>query len=203
MFFNCRVGKVLVEDNFVYTYTNNSRYKSEMVFNTTYAGINTLLRGSGLNAIDFKLELTELVLIKIPDEFNNLGVTVMDGQYFSTIYHPNSKCHSLTHVRYTPHIKWYEKDCHANPYRISKGSCKSKYAHMINDAKRYIPILGKATYLESRYAVKVVPARNELNDGRPIVIKEHYTNNDGTVFVSVLGSKIDTIYDLENYLEKY
>ena len=201
--FNCKVNKIDVNDGLVEIYSDDFKHKSIKVFNTTYAGINSLLVSSGFEKLDFRLELTELAFVKLPKEIQNLGITIMDGQFFSLIYYPSLNCHSLTHVRYTPHIQWHEKDYCINPYKVSDVKYKSKYIHMLNDAKRYLPILNKAKYLKSMYTIKAVPVRNEINDGRPIVFKEHYKDNRGALFVSILGSKIDTIYDLENYLVKY
>ena len=201
--FNCKAKKINVVDGLVEISTDNLKYKFTKVFNTTYAGINSLLDSSGFNKLDFRLEMTELAFIKLPNEIQKLGFTIMDGQFFSSIYYPALKCHSLTHVRYTPHIQWNERDYCTDPYKISDKEHKSKYIFMLNDAKRYLPILNKAKYLKSMYTIKAVPTRNEINDGRPIVFKEHYNENQGVLFVSILGSKVDTIYDLENYLVKH
>lgn len=200
--FNCKVSRVNIADDSVEIYGSDFKYKSKKTFNTTYAGINSLLSYSGFEKLDFRLEMTELAFVKFPNEIQNLGFTIMDGQFFSSIYYPSLKCHSLTHVRYTPHIQWHEKDYCINPYKISDKKHKSKYIFMLNDAKRYLPILNKAKYLKSMYTIKAVPVRNEINDGRPIVFKEHHNDNQGNLFVSILGSKIDNIYDLENYLIK-
>lgn len=198
--FNSKVKKIEIEDNLVNLNTKKNIYKSEKVFNATYAGINDLLAKSNLEKLDFKSELTEIVLIEPPKEIKHFGITIMDGQYWSTMPYPAFNCHSLSHVRYTPHSQWYEKDYCIDPYKISNKEHKSKQLYMLNDAKRYLPIMNKSKYLGSKYTIKTVVARNEANDGRPIVIKEHSKN---PLVVSVLGSKIDNIYDLENYLKKY
>ena len=200
--FNSKVRKIYVKDGLANLQVHDLQYKAEKVFNTTYAGINILLQDSGFEKLDFRLELTELAFVKLPKEIKKLGFTIMDGQFFSSIYYPALNCHSLSHVRYTPHIEWNEKDYCIDPYNLADKSQKSKYLHMLNDAKRYIPILKSAKYLHSKYTIKAVPVRNETNDGRPIVLKEHINDRDLLV-VSILGSKIDNIYDLEKYLNKY
>jgi hypothetical protein len=50
-------------------------------------------------------------------------------------------------------------------------------------------------YLDSIYEVKTILSDREIDDGRPVVYKEHSDQ-----FVSILGSKIDSIYDLEEYI---
>ena len=61
---------------------------------------------------------------------------------------------------YTKIVKDYEK--------------KSNFRYMINDAKRYIPLLENAVYKDSIYEVKTVQVKNETDDGRPILFTKDY-----------------------------
>lgn len=45
---------------------------------------------------------------------------------------------------------------------------------MINDAKRYIPLLEDAVYKDSIYEVKTIQVKNETDDGRPILFTKDY-----------------------------
>lgn len=195
--FNTKVHRLSVEGELARLETKNFQYMAKKVFNATYAGINELLSKSQYETLDFKLELTEIALISPPEELKKLGITVMDGQYFSTMPYPAFDCHSLTHVRYTPHAHWYEKEKCLNTYAIADKEYKSKWKYMLYDAKRYLPSIDKSKYLGSKFTIKAIVSRNEANDGRPIVIKEHVQE---PLIVTILGSKIDNIYDLENYI---
>ena len=138
--------------------TDNLKYKFTKVFNTTYAGINSLLDSSGFNKLDFRLEMTELAFVKLPNEIQKLGFTVMDGQFFSSIYYPALKCHSLTHVRYTPHIQWNERDYCIEPYKISDKKHKSKYFSYIRKAKykkELIELQNLCRILDNRYNILI------------------------------------------------
>jgi hypothetical protein len=79
---------------------NDAVCRASYVFNCTYADIE--FAGVTLRA-GIKRELAEMVLIAPPPELRNLGVTVMDGPFFSTMPFPAAGLHSLSHVRYTPH----------------------------------------------------------------------------------------------------
>jgi hypothetical protein len=61
------------------------------------------------------------------------------------------------------------------------------------DASRYVPCLRDLRYESSLFDVKTVWIGSESDDGRPILIHRH---RDGPLLCSVLGSKIDNIYDL-------
>ena len=70
---------------------------------------------------------------------------------------------------------------------------QTRVDRMVRDAQRYIPEVGKAEYRDSLFEVKTVLVKNETDDGRPILFEE-YANLPG--LHSILGGKIDTIYDV-------
>lgn len=180
---------------------DGNKWSGSALFNVTYAGINSILRNSGFEPLDLKLELTEVCLVEPPSSLSKMGITVMDGPFFSLMPFPAKNCHSLTHVRYTPHVAWREKVVQHEPYNYMQQYEKiSKFVYMRNDAARYIPALGNVKYLDSLFEMKCIVSRSEDNDGRPIVIKCHQSK---PLFMSILGAKIDNIYDLELELQKY
>ncbi|RBQ29245.1 FAD-dependent oxidoreductase [Aliarcobacter vitoriensis] len=197
--YNTSVNKIEKKEKALVLTQTGEIYSTDNLFNITYASINNLLQNSNFSLLDFKLEFAEIALIKPPKELKTLGITIMDGEYWSSMPFPTYNCHSLSHVRYTPHYSWFEKEKCINPYELLKIKPQTKSLYMIKDASRYVPIIDKAEYIKSLYTIKTIVSRNEDNDGRPIVIKKH--NNKPNIY-SILGSKIDNIYDLENYLKE-
>jgi hypothetical protein len=61
------------------------------------------------------------------------------------------------------------------------------------DAARYLPALAALTHRGSWWAVKTVLPRNEVDDGRPILL---HRDPAAPGLVSVLGSKLDNVYDV-------
>lgn len=164
------------------------------VFNCTYSQINQLLNQSGLPLIPLKHEITELALIEPPREMRNLGVTVMDGPFFSTMPFPAEKLHTLSHVRYTPHESWVEPETLRDPQEYLKTRLiRSNYDYMIRDASRYMPVLREAKHVRSLFTVKTVLLQNEIDDGRPIVLRWH---PELAGMATVMGGKIDNIFDV-------
>lgn len=172
--------------------------EAETVFNVTYAGLNALLLASGRQALPLKHEFTEIALVEPPEEFSAHAVTVMDGPFFSMMPYPSRGLHSLTHVRYTPHYSWVDEPGGASPYAIAQRlRFESRWRHMVADAQRYVPSIAQTRYRESITDVKTVLTRNERDDGRPILFKVHGT---APGVYSVMGGKIDNIYDLFDVL---
>lgn len=170
------------------------------VFNCTYAGLNRVLTASGLDPIPLKHEITEMAMVEAPPPFDNMGITVMCGPFFSIMPFPPLGCHSLSHVRYTPHCEWAEggdSDSTGAYERLSETRFSSHFGHMIRDAARYVPGLADCRYLESLWEVKTVLPRSEVDDSRPILLWEDYGIPGLTC---VLGSKIDSVYDVLDHV---
>ncbi len=69
---------------------------------------------------------------------------------------------------------------------------------MIRDAGRYLPAILNVKYINSLFEVKTVLVKNETDDGRPILFEQH---EELPGFYSVLGGKIDNIYDVLEKLD--
>lgn len=172
---------------------DNLIINSRFVFNCTYSGLNQFLGDFPEIRIGLKHEVTEMALIKVPDQLKDLGVTVMDGPFFSLMPFPARGLHTLSHVRYTPHINWRDVQG-IDPYKhLSDYNQITRADRMIRDAGRYLPSILKSEYFESLFEIKTVLLKNEIDDGRPILFEKHL---ELPGCYSILGGKIDNIYDV-------
>ena len=175
--------------------------RAKYVFICTYSNINKLMIHSELPLLPLKHEVTEICLINAPQRLRSIGVTVMDGPFFSTMPFPSQKLHSLSHVRYTPHYSWIDQHNFIDGDKLLRErSLNSNYIYMQKDAQRYLPLLKKAQYEKSLFEIKTVLLNNEIDDGRPILFKKDY-GGVSNLFV-ILGGKIDNIYDVIEKLEE-
>lgn len=164
--------------------------RARYVFNCTYAALDQA--GARLRSI-VKKELAEIALIEPAPVFAGVGVTVMDGPFFSTMPFPARGCHSLSHVRHTPHAAWIDP-------AEAVTRARSRMTEMIRDASRYMPAMSRARPLGSLYDIKAVLTRTEASDARPILFEE---SPDSRRVISILGGKIDNIYDVLDVLEAH
>lgn len=169
------------------------------IFNVSYSNLNTLAAASSFAHMDLKHEMAEIALVNPPPELSGLGVTVMDGPFFSTMPYPAEHLYSLTHVRYTPHYSLIDQTGATPPNAKSYPPLTSRWRHMIQDASRFLPCMQNATYRTSLFDVKTVLIRNERDDGRPILLRAQ--DSEGRIF-AVLGAKIDNVYDLFEALQQ-
>lgn len=163
------------------------------VFNCTYSDLNQLGGEFPGTVTPLKQEITEMALMQVPPALSGVGITVMDGPFFSMLPFPARGLHTLSHVRYTPHLQWQDQRG-IDPYgRMDKYEKSTRADRMIRDVSRYLPVMSEARYVESLFEVKTVLAKNETDDGRPILFEKHAALPG---CYSVLGGKIDNIYDV-------
>ncbi len=168
------------------------------LFNCTYSGLNQLSGEFPGTRTRLKHEITEMALVKAPPALEGLGVTVMDGPFFSMMPFPARGLHTLSHVRYTPHFSWQDEGGD-DPYRkLQEYARDSRVDRMLRDVGRYMPSVLDAKYADSLFEVKTILQKNEGDDGRPILFEQH-AELPGCY--SVLGGKIDNIYDVLEKLE--
>ena len=180
------------------TESKSQHLTADNVFNCTYSGLNQLSGDVQGTHTKLKQEITEMALVKLPDQLRGLGVTVMDGPFFSVMPFPARGVHTLSHVRYTPHMSWPDEN-NVNPYEVLAAYHKqSRFNRMQRDAQRYMPALAECVHQDSLFEVKTILEKNEGDDGRPILF-ETDTNLPG--FYAVLGGKIDNIFDVLERLD--
>lgn len=172
---------------------------SRYVFNCTYSGLNQF-KGEFLGTrTRLKQEITEMALMQVPPLLRELGITVMDGPFFSMMPYPARGLHTLSHVRYTPHLQWVDEEG-IDPYqKLSQYASETRVDRMVRDVARYLPPMRDAKYVDSLFEIKTVLMKNEGDDGRPILFEKH---QELPHCYSILGGKIDNIYDVLEKLDE-
>jgi hypothetical protein len=168
------------------------------VFNCTYSRINQFQGDFSGIRMGLKHEMTEMPLLQVPVELQNLGITVMDGPFFSLMPFPARGLHALSHVRYTPHLHWNDESGIDPDQKLKLCKGTTRVERMFRDVGRYLPSILNAKYVDSLFEIKTVLLKNEGDDGRPILFEKH-SGLPGCY--SILGGKIDNIYDVFEKLD--
>lgn len=192
-------------------FEDGSSIKTTGVFNTTYASVNQVLLIFGFELFDLKYEICELILCNVSEELKKIGITVMDGSFFSLMPFGKRGIHSLTAVDSTPHKTSFEQlptfgcqmvNTSCTPTVLQNcNTCEAKpkranvYTQQL--AKKYLKPAYRIIFKESLFSIKPIFIKSELDDSRPTVIKKY---QESPLFVSVLSGKINTIYELEGLI---
>src|SRR5215467_319721 len=177
--------------------------RGRYLYNCTYSRLNQILSQSGLQTIHLQHEATEIALVELPARLRDLSITVMCGPFFSVMPFPplgtgGLGLSTLSHVSYTPHYEWSD-DPEAGGYTPHSPAfpMRTRFDRMRRDAARYVPIFGECGYVRSLWEIKTILPQSGVNDSRPILFKRDPAAPN---VVSILGSKIDNIYDLDEAL---
>ncbi len=183
--------------------------RAGVVVNATYASSNQIIDMFGFEKFKIKYEICEVILCDVPDWFKRVGITVMDGPFFSLMPFGLGS-HSLTSVTFTPHLVG-DGDVPVFKCQMHNTNCNAKYFDNCNNClakpqtawpimnqltRRYLNSSIDIKYSKSLFSVKPIFKAAELDDSRPTVLKKFRKN---PCFYSVLSGKINTIYDLEDY----
>ena len=228
--YGARIEKIVKKaDLFEIYMKDGSFFETPFILNASYASVNQVidkLEGVTKEFFDIKYELCEIILCESANLLRDVGITVMDGPFFSIMPFGKTGLHSLTSVSFTPHATSYDicpsfmcqdglseseqinteaKDgamictpdrlanCNLCPHKPA-----SAWPYMSHLANQYLKEEYKYTYKQSLYSMKPILKSSEVDDSRPTAIK---VLGGKPVFISVLSGKIDTVYDLDPYLE--
>ena len=221
LLFGSRIEKIVKKaGEFEVWMKDGTFFSSSFILNATYASVNQIIdktEGIDKEFFNIKYELCEIILCEPSDALRGIGITVMDGPFFSIMPFGKTGLHSLTSVTFTPHVTSYETypafKCQEGLEvggktacsRINLGNCSicphkpdSAWPYMSHLADKYMKKEYAYTYKESLFSMKPILKSSEVDDSRPTAIR---ILSEDPVFISVLSGKINTVYDLDEYLE--
>lgn len=185
---------------------------ADSVLNATYANINAVNQAFGLEDVGIEYEMSEVVIL-YSSQLQGVGLTVMDGPYFSVMPYGRSGFHSLTSVLYTHHgvnrsihPTFGCQDRNPNCTPQSLASCTSCPAHpdsnqtkMLRQMSLYINEDVETFVHGSLFTVKAKLASSQIDDARPTDIR---VLHEKPKFAYVFSGKINSIYEVEQLIHE-
>lgn len=219
LLFGKEITRIVKEsDRYCVVCAGDEEFTAPFVLNATYASVNQILNlVEGVDTEDFgiKYELCEIILCTVSKELKDVGLTVMDGPFFSIMPFGKTGYHSLTSVTFTPHEASFETmpkfPCmeHGNCTKGRLSNCNdcpskpaSAWPYMSSLARKYMNPELAFEYEKSLFSMKPILKASEIDDSRPTLIRK-LTGDvvQEPTFISVLSGKINTVYDLDPFLD--
>jgi hypothetical protein len=189
--------------------SDGSTIRTNGVVIATYAGTNAVRNSLGLSNLPLTYELAEIILGSVRSEMKGVGVTVMDGPFWSMMPFGNTGFVSLTSVGMTPLLKSHLSpvfSCQSSrsgctPLRLANcNTCAVRpdtgLDHQIQQMQMFMKIKDFFTPTKSLLTVKTILSTTEVDDARPTMIHKEPDSKTWTVF----SGKISTLFDLEEVL---
>jgi predicted dehydrogenase/glycine/D-amino acid oxidase-like deaminating enzyme len=160
----------------------NTTERFDFVVNATYAGTNAIAGWFGFPLRPMRFDLLEMAVFSIPGA-PRFMMTILDGPFTSLTHTGRGDHFMLSHI----HQSILASQVTADGLPPHWGPPRSNREGLLAHGLRYLPILERARFVESRIGVRTVEAYSEDFDGRPTVVTAH-----GFGCWSVLGGKIIT-----------
>lgn len=195
-------------------YTQTEHFEAPFILNATYAGVNEIHRLLKMPSFQIKYEKCEIILCEVNERLKNVGITVMDGPFFSLMPFGLTGLHSLTSVTFTPHETSTDELASFECQKRSRGMCEpcnlfncnecpgkpeTAWPYMSHLASKYLKDEYGFYYRGSLFSMKPILKASEIDDSRPTLIR---CLSEKPRFYSVLSGKINTVYDLNEVLDE-
>ena len=147
----------------------------------TYSNNNFILKKLGIkNLFDYKFELVEKILVRLPKKYLKKSFVVIDGNFVCVDPYLGTKFHLLSDVKHSKlEVKTgkYPIFKNKNKRYLNKGIIKnikvSKFKTFIKNSSRFLPFLKDAKYIGSMFVVRTIKKNKEKTDERTSSIYFH------------------------------
>ena len=151
--------------------TNLTGYKH--IIYATYANLNSVTN----TATNYQFELCEKPIFKLPEQYKNKSIVIMDGPfmcfdpYADTDYHLSGNVVHAIHIRNVgpkPEIPSVYKKYLNNG--IIKNPIYTNVDRFIQSAKKFFPDIEQAEHIGSMYTIRTVLPNKDATDERPTIV---------------------------------
>ena len=182
----------------------NTRVKEKLTgykynIHATYSALNSLTDKKQ----DYQFELCEKPLFKLPSQYKNKSLVIMDGPFMCFDPYEDTDYHLGGNVVHAIHVRNIGKKPEIPPpYKryINKGIIKKpKYTNIsrfIESAKKFFPEIEQAKHLGSMYTIRTVLPYKEDTDERPTIVNKQDNN------IVLFSGKIGNCVEASNRIEE-
>jgi|MDSZ01.1.fsa_nt_gb GR25 family glycosyltransferase involved in LPS biosynthesis len=167
----------------------------DYVINSTYANLNEILPEDKQK--DYQFELCEKPVLKLPEQYKNKSVVIMDGPFMCIDPLGDSDLHVMGNVVHAIHStnvgKFPEYDKKFDKL-LNKGIVKNPSITNINkfieSAKMFFKDIENSEHIGSMFTFRTVLPNRDKDDARPTLV-EKQTDNILNVFSGKIGTCVN------------
>ncbi len=198
-----KIKKSKLEIKFNQEFNKNLLKKYDKIIIAAYSNNNFILNKLGVKKLnDYKFELVEKILIKLPKKYSNKSYVVIDGKFVCVDPYLGTKYHLLSDVKNSKletKIGKYPNFIHKNKKYLNKGIIKdlkiSEFKKFVKRSSAFLPFLNQSKYIGSMFVVRTIKKNKENTDERTSSIVNH---NDK--ITSILSGKWNNcVYLAKNF----
>lgn len=154
------IAEGMLKKSGVKVYLNRQFKKSDendfqIIVNATYSNINKINNLLKLPTREYRYDVCNVPVLKLPKELSGIGITIMDGKFYSILPYANTPYHLLWNVKSSAIRSVSEYP----PKTLS-------VQHADYRDNTYVPLLEKAELIDILRVVKILRPDVELSDER-------------------------------------
>tara|TARA_R100000008_G_scaffold85936_1_gene77227 strand:- start:239 stop:2029 length:1791 start_codon:yes stop_codon:yes gene_type:complete len=185
-------------------YINLEHNTNDCVVNTTYANLNQLTPEDKQK--DYQFELCEKPVIKLPEQYKNKSVVIMDGPFMCIDPLENTDYHIMGNVVHAIHSTNIGKFpvCELRFQELlNKGIVKNpsitNIDKFIESAKKFFIDMDKAEHIGSMFTFRTVLPNREKDDARPTLV-EQFNKKIFNIFSGKIGTCVLSAEEILEYI---
>lgn len=168
------------------------KLEARAVVNCSYANFNDFNHGLGVAPLRLQYELTTVPVVSWRPGERPVGITVMDGSFFTILPFGKTGNYLLYHVDHavlgTKVGYEYPAEWREPRQVVTKSRAVESFQEMVSSAKPWLPALEEAVFIDYLTTVRVVLADADSTDRRPSLINKLEL---GSPFYTIFSGKID------------
>ena len=176
----------------------------DYVINSTYANLNQLTPED--KQTDFQFELCEKPVIKLPKQYKNKSVVIMDGPFMCIDPLGDTNYHVMGNVVHAIHStnvgKFPEYDSKFDEL-LNKGIVKNpsitNIDKFIGSAKKFFVDIDKLEHIGSMYTFRTVLPNRDKDDARPTLVGK-VDDKTFTLFSGKIGTCVTAANDILEFI---
>ena len=170
---------------------------------STYSSLNDFTDKKS----NYQFELCEKPILKLPEQYQNKSIVIMDGPFLCFDPFGNTGYHLGGNVVHAIHVRNIgDKPEIPQSYKtyLNKGIIKNpKYTNIdrfIESAKKYFPEIEKSEHLGSMYTIRTVLPHKDNTDERPTIVTKH--DNNFILFSGKVGNCVEAAEKIINLINE-
>ena len=168
----------------------------------TYASLNSLTDKKQ----NYQFELCEKPLFKLPEQYKNKSIVIMDGPFMCFDPFADSEYHlggNVVHAIHNRNVGEFPEIPPVYKNYLNKGIIKNpKYTNInrfIESAKRFFPDIKNAKHIGSMYTIRTVLPNKDNTDERPTIVKQY--DNNFVLFSGKVGNCVEASDIIINFIK--
>jgi len=186
-------------------YVDSKYNNDDYVINTTYANLNQLTPKDKQK--DYQFELCEKPVIKLPEQYKNKSVVIMDGPFMCIDPYGDTGWHVMGNVVHAIHStnvgKFPEYDSKFDDL-LNKGIVKNpsitNIDKFIESAKKFFIDIDKVKHIGSMFTFRTVLPNKDKDDARPTMV-EKINNKMFSIFSGKIGTCVNAAEEVLNEIK--